>query len=256
MMESFNPKLLFANIEYLIKSEHRKIGEVESQAGVSAGYISRTGKDGGSRPGIDFIMNIARVLHVSVDTLLQVELASLTPTEHYVLSFLEKLKRNTRQEALAWERVPAGSLNNLKYGLATHPLFDLRTFREEKESRYPEEVSRLVFVSRSFDVHTTIHGDCFQLELQNGACVHLMNISKSHDHLGDRHAVAKEVWMSLPREEPQYLGSDYQGDKLAAVIHSLYEEVAANTKHPKLKPAFRHAIDSFMRSGNKDDIPF
>lgn len=69
MAEQFNAEVLFDNIDFLIKSENRKIGEVESKAGVSAGYISRTSKDGGSRPGIDFIMNIAKVLHVSIDTL-------------------------------------------------------------------------------------------------------------------------------------------------------------------------------------------
>ena len=150
MTEQFNPKILFDNIDFLIKSENRKIGEVESEAGVSAGYISRTSKDGGSRPGIDFIMNIAKVLHVSIDTLLKVDISSLTPTERYLISFLEKLETDQN-------------------GITNHPLFDFHRFYEEGESEYPEEVSRVVFVSNSFGVHTSIHGDCFELKLKNGA---------------------------------------------------------------------------------------
>lgn len=114
MTEQFNPKVLFDNVDFLIKSENRKIGEVESDAGVSAGYISRTSKDGGSRPGIDFIMNIAKVLHVSIDTLLKVDISSLTPTERYLISFLKKLEHDTVHDLLAWERVSAESLNNME----------------------------------------------------------------------------------------------------------------------------------------------
>lgn len=40
MTEQFNPKVLFDNVDFLIKSENRKIGEVESDAGVSAGSQS------------------------------------------------------------------------------------------------------------------------------------------------------------------------------------------------------------------------
>lgn len=103
MMEKFNSKLLFDNIEYLIRTQDRKIGEVEAEAGVSAGYISRTNKESGGKPGIDFIMNISEVLHVSIDTLLKVNISSLTPTESYIVSFLEKMTKDTIKDLLAWE---------------------------------------------------------------------------------------------------------------------------------------------------------
>lgn len=256
--EQFNPKVLFDNIDFLIKSESRKIGEVETEAGVSAGYISRTSKDGGSRPGIDFIMNIAEVLHISIDTLLKVDISSLTTTERYLISFLEKLEHDTVRDILDWDRVTAESLNNMEMdqnGIINHPLFDFHRFYEEGEGEYPEEVSRVVFVSNSFDVHTLIHDDCFELRLKNGAYLHLMNISKSVYRINDSNAFAKEVWMSIPSQEPQYLCSDYGDSKLADFIDNLYAAVAENTKHPKVKQEFRYIIDSFMKGENEDDPP-
>lgn len=256
-MERFNSKTLFDNIDFLIKTQNRKIGEVENEAGVSAGYISRTSKDRGSKPGIDFILNVAKVLHVSVDTLLTVDIASLTPTEKYLLAFLEKLERDTTSDLLAWERESAESLNDLSTdinGNPEHPLFEYRTFMEEGESDYPEETSRVVFVSRTFDVHTVIKDDCFNLRMKNGAYLYLMNISKSVHFINDPNAYAKEVWMTKPSEIPQFLCSDYGDSKLADTIDNLYTAVAESSKHPKLKPGFRYIIDSYMNNDNKDDV--
>lgn len=258
MTEEFNPKTLFDNIDFLIKNQNRKIGEVENEAGVSAGYISRTSKDGGSRPGIDFIMKIAHVLHVSIDTLLKVDISSLTPTERYLISFLEKLEQDTTHDLLDWDRLTAESLNNMdtdQNGNTEHPLFNLHTFYERGESEYPDEVTRVVFVSNSFGVHTAINDDCFELKLKNGAYLHLMNISKSVYRTNDPDAFAIEVWMSMPGQAPQYLCSDHGHSKLADFIDNLYAAVVENTKHPKVKQEFRYIIDSFMKGDNKDDPP-
>lgn len=259
MSEEFNPQILFKNIDFLIKNENRKIGEVEKEAGVSAGYISRTSKDGGGKPGIEFIMNIANVLHVSIDTLLNVDISSLTTTEQYLLSFLEKLEQDTRRDLLSWERFSATSLMNMspdENGNVPHPLFAYRTFYEVGESEYPEEVSRVVFSSHTFDVHTCIHDDCYELQMKNGAQLHIMNISKSIYHLNDPRAFAKEIWMSMPGEKPQYLCSNYDDSKLANVIDHLYVAVKDNCKHPKIKKDFRDIIDSFMKGDNKNDFKY
>lgn len=257
MMEQFNSKILFDNIEFLIKREERKIGEVENAAGVSAGYISRTSKDGGGKPGVEFIMNIAKVLHVSIDTLLSVDIASLTPTERYLISFLEKLENDTRQDLLAWERESEESLNNMETdqnGNTDHPLFEFRRFYEEGESGCSEEVGRVVFVSHSYDFRTAIHDDCFKLRMKNGAYVYVMNIYPRVYSTNDRRAFAKEIWMSMPGQVPQFLCSDYDDSKLADIINNLYAAISENSKHPKVKPEFRYIIDSFMNDDNEDDL--
>lgn len=42
MNDNFNSKLIFDNISYLIKEQGKKVGEVETQAGVSADIFRET----------------------------------------------------------------------------------------------------------------------------------------------------------------------------------------------------------------------
>nr|DAZ69318.1 MAG TPA: Methylphosphonate synthase, Hydroxymethylphosphonate, Iron, OXIDOREDUCTASE [Caudoviricetes sp.] len=253
MAEKFNSKRFFNNIEYLIRTHDRKVGEVETEAGVSAGYISRTNKESGSKPGIDFIMNISEVLHVSIDTLLKVDIASLTPTEAYLVSFLEKLTKETSKDLLAWEFKSVDTLNSLEPNenfQEQFPLFSCEMFSYYGGERTEEKV---VFISRSFGKNTYINGDCFQLRLKNGAYIYIMDIvSGNESNLSD---TAKEIWMSMNDGSTQFLCSDYADSKMKPVIQDLHAAVTENIKHPKVKPEFKYIIDSFMNGDINDDSP-
>lgn len=263
MDANFNKTILFDNIAYLIKKREMKIGELESEVGVSPGYISRTSKDGSTKPGIDFIMNAATVLKVSIDTLLRVDMTSMTPTEQYLISFLEKLNSDTANDKLEWNCEPAEFLNHrlevYENGATDHPLFSLETFLEEGETEYPDEVTRVVFTSKSYDVHTYIHGDCFNLRMKNGVYLYLMNISKSIYRKNDPSAFAKEVWM-LPTRGlgKQFLARTGDSSRISSLIEELYETVSENAKHPKVSKDIRGVIDAFMRDDLEDDdeLPF
>ena len=108
MEQKFNKTIIFDNIAFMLKESGKKIGELETEAGVSLGYISRMSKEGNAKPGIDFIMKTAEALNVSVDTLLRVDLSSLTATEKYLISFLEKLVKDTFDDKLDWQTETAG----------------------------------------------------------------------------------------------------------------------------------------------------
>jgi transcriptional regulator with XRE-family HTH domain len=258
MVREFNKKRLFDNINYLIGESGKKIGELETEAGVSPGYISRASKDGGTKPGIEFIMNIAEILHVSVDMLLKVDIASLTPTERYLVSFLEKINTDTIDDKLDWERESADGLNRQERDIdpdrnIEHPLFRYETFYEPNEEGYSEEISRVVFVSHSFDCHTAIKGDCYHISLKNGAKLYLMNISKSVYRTSDPNAFAKEIWMCVPGSIPQFLCSNRGESELEYLVDSLYASVCENSKHPKVKKDIKYIIDAFMRDDIEDD---
>lgn len=263
MNKEFNKKLMLDNIAVLLSESGIKVGELENEAGVSAGYISRLTKDGAGKPGIEFIMNAAEALKVSIDTLLYIDLAGLTPTERYLISFLEKLKRDTAEDKLEWIRSSADSLNRMECdinGYVEHPLFSYETFMEESEGDYPNEVSRVVFTSHAFDVHTYIIGDCFSLRLKNGAMLYLMDISKSVHRVNDHNAYAKEVWMYKPQVGGQYMCSNRDNTPLSALVDDLYAVVKEFSKHPKIKKGLQEAIDAFMRDDLEDDyegeLPF
>jgi len=263
MNSEFNKQLMLDNISFLLKESEKKIGELEAEAGVSAGYISRISKEGNTKPGIEFIMKAAHSLNTSIDTLLNVNLSEITPTERYLITFLEKLSKDTLDDKLDWNRESAYSLNGAETdinGNTDHPLLNFKTFYEEGECDYPDEVSRVVFVSNSFDCNTFIEGDCFNLRLKNGTIFYLMNISKSVHKVNDPDAFAKEAWMYAPRTGANYLCSSRDNSPLAALVDHLYVTVSERMKHPRIKQEFQYVIDAFMEDDVSDDddemIPF
>ncbi len=262
MTTEFNKQLMLDNISFLLKEFGKKIGELETDAGVSPGYISRISKEGNTKPGIEFIMKVADSLNTSMDTLLNVDLAEMTPTERYLISFLEKLNKDTLDDKLDWNRESADRLNRAETdinGNPDHPLLSYETFYEEGECEYPEEVSRVVFVSNSFDCKTYIDGDCFNLRLKNGSILYFMNISKSVHKVNDTDAFAKEVWMYIPETGKNYLCSNRDNSPLAALVDHLYTTVSERMKHPRIKQELQYVIDAFMKDDVSDDdetLPF
>lgn len=263
MGKELNKKLMFDNISFMLKELGKKIGELENESGVSPGYISRM-RDGNSKPGIEFVVNAAEALNISVDTLLNVDLSGLTPTEKYLISFIEKLRRDTAADKLDWHRSSADSLNRMEpnyNGYVEHPLFNEETFMEPGEGDYPDEVTRVVFSSRAYDCHTYINGDCFDLRLKNGAIVYLMNISKSAYRYGEPGVFAKEIWMYKPRVGPQFMCSNSDTSQLGMLVDDLYAVVAEFSKHPKINRELMASIEAFMNDDledddNEDTLPF
>ena len=260
MSDKFNKQVLFDNIAFLVKERGLKIGELETGAGVSPGYISRASKEGGPTPGIEFIANIARELQVSIDTLISAHMAEMTPTERYIISFLEK---DTNADKLDWSRESADSLNRTETdcnGIAQHPLFSYKTFYEQTDGEYPDEVSDCRFISHAFDVHTAIAGDCFNLRMKNGTLLFLMNISKSVHRVNDADAYTKEVWLFAPGSGSQYLCCARDIAPIGSLVDSLYAAVCENSRHPKIKSNFQYAINAFMQDDISDDddgeLPF
>lgn len=171
--KNFNKSLCFSNIRELLRQNPDvKIGQIEKEAGIRLGYMSRLEKEGNkSEPSMEFIVTAAKLLKVSLDTLVSVNLTGLTPTEQYIVNFFDKLKADTIADKLDWNIESADYLNRLETdmnGYVDHPLFSLETFYEEGECEYPDEVTRVVFTSRSFGPKTFICGNCYNLRMKNG----------------------------------------------------------------------------------------
>lgn len=258
MVYEFDKDILFGNIAYLLKEKEKKIGELESDAGVSLGYISRTSKEENAKPGIEFIARVADVFKVSMDTLLKVKLYDMTATEKYILSFLEKLNQDTVQGELDWKIESPDSLNyqqNDFNGNPIHPLFEYKEFYVDSESDYPNQVHGNVFSSRAFGNNTWISDDCFNLEINGGVTVYVMSFSKTVGNSYDRNCNGKEVWL-YSYEKPEYLCGNSLDNSLGFLVDNLYSSIVDYSKHPKINKQFKKAIDSFMNDGVDDDIPF
>lgn len=256
--KNFNKTLCFSNIRELLRQNSDvKIGQIEKEAGIRFGYMSRLEKEGNTaEPSMEFIVTAAKLLKVSIDTLISVDLTGLTPTEQYIVSFFDKLKSDTLKDKLDWNRETAFNLNRMESdinGWVYHPLFAEETFYEETECEYPEEVTRIVFNSKTFGPRTYICGDCFNLRLKNGTTLYLMDIEKSVHRTGDASAFAKEAWMSVPHKGCQLLVASQDDTPVAPLLEVLFSTVKERMEHPKVNNDVMYAIDSFMKDDIEDD---
>lgn len=259
----FNKYVCFSNIRELLKENQVKIGQIEKDAGCQPGYMSRLDKPSNtSDPSIEFIVTAAKSLGVSLDSLVFTDMAELTPTEKYLVTFFDKLKADTLEDKLDWNRESADSLNRMETdmnGNVYHPLFSYETFYEQTECEYPEEVSRVVFVSKSFGPGTSIEDDCFNLKMKNGSCLYLMDICKSVHRVGDPSAFAKEIWMYTPGSGSHLLLSNKDVTPLAPLVNTVFATVKERMKHPKLKKELQSVINAFLQDDigdDDDDTPF
>lgn len=254
MPEDFNRELFFGNLYYLIRKQDIKIGEIESGAGVSAGYISRASRDEKSKPGVEFVMKAAELLHISIDALLRADLASTTPSEEYIMSFLTKLNSDTLDDKLEWVRESTEELNRLSEENEEHPLFSEHTFKVPTDDGV-DVVTEVVFVSHNFGCQTTVNSDCYKLRMKNGTLLFLMNIFKTYSSVSNPNNLAIEVWMASRESEPQYLCDNKGETAVSSLVDGLYTAVSENMRSPKISGDFRYAIDAFMQHDDLEDDP-
>lgn len=257
--KNFNKSLCFSNIRELLKQNPDvKIGQIEKAAGIRLGYMSRLEKEGNTaEPSMEFIVTAAKMLKVSIDVLISIDLTSLTPTERYIVNFFEKLKSDTIQDKLDWNIESEFNLNRVEpdiNGFIYHPLFSEETFFEETECEYPEEVTHVVFSSKTFGPKTCISGDCFNLRLKNGTTLYLMDIEKSVHRVNDQFAFTKEAWMYVPHKGSQFLLASQSNSPIAPLLEDLFAVVKDRMEHPRVNNDVQYAIDAFMKDDLSDDI--
>lgn len=263
--KNFNKTICFSNIRELLKDNSDvKIGQIEKEAGIRLGYMSRLEKgDNAAEPSVEFIVTAAKLLNVSVDTLISMDLANLTSTEKYLVSFIEKLKSDTIQEKIYWNVETQFDLDRQLVdcnGESTHPLFSLETYYRQSECEYPDEVTDNVYVSKTFGPNTSINGDCYNLRLKNGSTFYLMNIVKDVHRVGDNSAFVKEAVMYVPRGRTQVLATTQDDYPIGHLLEELYSTVKDRMKHPQVNNDVMTAIDAFMKDDLEDDpeepLPF
>ena len=219
-------------------------------------------EDNTSEPSMEFIVTAAKLLNVSVDTLISFDLAGLTSTEKYLINFIEKLKADTIAEKLNWCVETKFELNKCEVdinGNCLHPLFSFEEYYRQTDCDYPEQVNEYVYVSKTFGPNTSINDDCYKLRLKNGSTFYLMNIVKDVHRTNDKSAYVKEAVMYVPGGKNQVLATTRDSYPIGELLNNLYDIVKENMKHPKVNKDAMYAIDAFMNDDLSDDediLPF
>ena len=169
----FDKYALFRNIRELLKTRDVKLGQIEKDAGLAPGYMSRLDKPkNSSEPTLGFVIAAAKDLGVSVDYLINCEISSMTSTELYTYRFLDRLKLDTIRGKLLWvpETVKYSDSGNIK---VMHPLLSLN-----KDFKNSSLVRKYVFDSHSFGADTIVDENCYSADIGEGTRLYIMNISK------------------------------------------------------------------------------
>lgn len=255
---NFDKNRCFSNIRWLLKQKPEvKIGQIEKEAGIRLGYMSRLEKEGNtSEPSIEFVVTAAKLLNVSIDTLISINLSDLTANEKYLVKVFDKLKKDTLADKLEWNTEKASNLNYIETdinGNVEHPLFELRTFFEKTEIEYPNQVTRVVFHSKSFEENTYINGDCYNLRLKNGTILYLMNICRNVSSKDEPEAYAIEAWTYVPNGACSPLLTSLDQSAIAPMVSALYEVVKNQMSHLRINKGAIPALDAFLKNDLEDD---
>lgn len=244
----FNSKILFNNITFLLKNTEFKVGELETAAGVSTGYISRTSKDDRSNPSIEFVAKTAKFFDIGLDLLINVDLGSETETEIYLASLIDKLIVDTNSNKLDWKVEKAYYLNNLEVdinGFTNHDLFYYETFQEQTEAGYAEEITDVRFKSDSYGMNTYIADDCFYLQMKDYR-LYVMKISKSIHSINEPESYAIELWMVHNRGNNNFLAKDLNNSVYNILIKNLYRSINEYNKKPKIDIEVKRVLDAYL----------
>lgn len=257
--KNFDKTICFSNIRELLRTKTDvKIGQIEKEAGVSPGYMSRLEKEGSTaEPSVEFVVTAANLLGVSIDTLISINLMELTPTEQYISRFFDKLKADTLDEKLDWIKETKVEIDKLisDMDFAFHPLFSRETFMRESKEGCQQKVTEVIFASKNYGYDTLIAGDCFHLKMKNRITLYLMNVENGMHTANNQKTRAIEAWICVPGKNSEPLVTSQDGTSIAPLVEVLFETVSERMQHPRLNRDVQYAIDAFMRDDISDDTP-
>ena len=258
-MAKLNRNIMLNNISYLIKERNIKTGDFEAAAGVSAGYFSRLNKEGSkATPSIEVLYEIAKELHVSIDTLVSVDLTALTASEIYMLDFLEKLLNKTSSFEMIWDKESDVYLRNLpldENGDTIHPLFENRQLSQIGETGYPEPYWQVVYNSlfRPEEQMQSID-DGFKISIGKRTTLYLMCVEvPSKDELPFGKTEFELYLVKGYKAEPLCHSDSEREAPFNDILNKLYRSAAESSKHIKIKDTVRSAIDAFMNNTEVDE---
>lgn len=98
----YNNQKFYDNVRAMINHKKLKIGEIESAAGVSLGYLSRS-EHNGSTPPVSLVAKLAEIFDCTIDFLATADIAKYSEGSFCLNDFVEKLIEKTQRGELVWQ---------------------------------------------------------------------------------------------------------------------------------------------------------
>lgn len=245
-MSNFDKTLLGKNIKFLVTQKGIKVGDIETEAGVSAGYLSRLANEDNknSFPIMDLIFLISKKFDVSINTLLSVDFSNLTPNEILLSHFFDKLSKDTADNSLVWELESKEKLESYKHS-GDHPLF-YRCDSKEKCSDF--------YYHSAFESNSVIMGDSYKVVVGN-KWLYMMTVQKNGDFgTGFELYFISVNYQGYTKIEP--ICMVYPESELYEQLNDLRNAADESSRHVKLSDSVRSTINEYLAILKPEDIPF
>ena len=190
-----------------------------------------------------------------MDALINNDYYSPTPTEKYILSFIDRLLKQTNADQLDWKKETVGKLRSVGCtgDCPNHPLFTLE---------YDENGLPMILYDSKFTPGFYVSDDCYYLTLPGvtNTILYLMCVGDPKtkeipfaENFFELYMVqnwaVNPLCHSFPENSPFYTS-----------LKTLYSAVNESCKHPKLESEVMSAIDAFMRVSAEippeEELPF
>lgn len=248
-MKPFDRKRILSNISTLTKEKNIRVGDLEAACGVSAGYFSRLNKgESNALPSIEVLTIISNMLEVSIDGLVRIDYEALTPSERYLIDFLDKLITKTSALELIWEAESIKKMNMAGIGFDEDAVQtsllsngDLNSYDEEQERFYFlfHEREDVEFAGPAYHVKTAEKFTLWLTYVSVGPCDRPKNKEI-------------ELYMQTTRFiKPICHTNLEESNAFKDALLTLYNAAAESSRKPKIDSEVKNLIDSFM-----SELPF
>lgn len=237
---------ILQNIRTGMKIKNIKVGQIEKEAGCTTGYMSRLEKkDSATTPSLEFVATAAEILGISMDLLVKSNLDEISPTDIYIVEFIEELTRRTKTQELSWKRYDP------EYNPQENP-FVVQVLSCDFGDNSPE-TTVTKYKSLFFDdaeIYTT--GDGYWTQLLDGdSKVYIIPVLKS---LGGVKGTTTEIYLTDGDNQIKPLFNTYECCKaLSDAEVALHKAVRESVKNIHLDDKTKSIIDQFMSLGKRGD---
>ncbi|MGF7011624.1 transcriptional regulator with XRE-family HTH domain [Lachnospiraceae bacterium PF1-21] len=241
----FDKEILLKNINVLIKERGLKIGELESKAGVSLGYLSRLHRaETNVIPGIDFISNVAQILNVSIDALISGDFTRSNNNTLYMANFINELLEDTNNLIIEW--TTSRSLSDASQIYDSSALIG-REGPENVTSMDPNEPLRHPFISITHKDKLIIDKDFYHAEIVENNAIFLFPLQTYGKQ--NNTSVLELYTLDIKKDNLTPIYSSLDGDMIVnAKLKELYSAIKIHDEDLKITDTAKSVIDSYLKS--------
>ncbi len=240
-------KKLLDNLDDVIGWKAMTYAEVESAAGVYAGYISRMKADPRKLPALDVIWKMSQVLEVPLAWLIQGTIGDLEENILYVRRFVVRLSERTIGKTLHWQCFSSVQLRQICSG--------------EKSAEGVPFVEKapdgtVIPVSLAYpEMENRFEGDAFRASLDDSHDVLLCSLQFTEPAEPDEPGSGgmEQDWRELQlldrntRERRLIVCTSYgEENSIWEDLETLYYQLRKHVADLRLDDHLRQVIDSFM----------